>query len=78
FNSSGFSSWISNFFQSGKNKITFYLGPPEGFSPKTLSKFNEIISLSLFTLNHQLALLVFCEQIYRALSIQYGEPYHKP
>lgn len=76
-NSLEFADWLKNKLNSGYNKLVFYLGPAEGFDKEFINSFNEIISCSKFTLNHQLALLVFCEQLYRAISILFGEPYHK-
>lgn len=73
----GFVKWLDNKLKSGSNRITIVLGAAEGHDPRVKKMANEYISLSPLTLNHQLALLVLAEQLYRAISIMFGEPYHK-
>ena len=56
--------------------LVFVIGGPYGFSPEVLARSNERLSLSRMTFSHQLVRLVFLEQLYRALTIIKGEPYH--
>lgn len=73
----GFVKWLDAKLKSGSNRLTICLGAAEGHDPRVKAAAHEFISLSPLTLNHQLALLVLCEQLYRAISIMFGEPYHK-
>lgn len=73
----GFVKWLDGKLKSGNNRLTFVLGAAEGHDPRVKAAAHEFISLSPLTLNHQLALLVLAEQLYRAISIMFGEPYHK-
>jgi len=75
--STEFSEWLLKLVNRGTNAVVFCLGGAEGLSEKLKQKTSETLSLSKFTLNHQLALLVLAEQIYRGVSIIFGEPYHK-
>jgi 23S rRNA (pseudouridine1915-N3)-methyltransferase len=52
------------------------VGGPYGFSPEAASRFNERLSLGPLTLPHELARVVLLEQLYRAMSILAGHPYH--
>jgi len=65
----------SRMVSSGKN-LTFVIGGAWGFSPRVYERASEKLSLSRMTLSHQLVRLFFTEQLYRALSIIKGEPYH--
>ena len=78
FDSMSFSRWLSDKIKSGLSRLTVCLGGAAGHSPAVRNKARESIALSRLTLNHQMALAVFAEQTYRALSILFGEPYHKP
>ena len=49
---------------------------PYGFAPGIHSLANEEISLSQMTLSHQMIRLLIVEQLYRAMTILAGEPYH--
>lgn len=57
--------------------IAFVIGGPVGLAPEVLERANELLSLSLLTLPHELARVVLLEQLYRAMTIRSGEPYHK-
>jgi glycosyltransferase involved in cell wall biosynthesis len=57
--------------------IAFLIGAADGHSPEVREKSNRVISLSSFTLQHELALLVLLEQLYRIASIKTGSPYHR-
>jgi len=61
---------------SGGKNIVFVVGGAYGFSQRVYSRADSKLSLSRMTLSHQLVRLFFTEQLYRALSIINGEPYH--
>ena len=57
--------------------VAFLIGGAHGLGPEVLRKARRRLSLSSMTLPHDLARMVLAEQIYRAGTIQRGEPYHK-
>ena len=57
--------------------ITFMIGGPLGLSKDVLAAADEILSLSKFTLTHEMSRVLLLEQIYRAFTILKGEKYHK-
>lgn len=56
---------------------TFVVGGPIGLAPELVERADRALSLSAMTLPHDLARLVLVEQIYRAVTIHRGVPYHK-
>ena len=60
----------------GSRAITFAIGGADGLPPALSARANLRLSLSAMTLPHRMARLVLLEQIYRALTIIRGEPYH--
>lgn len=58
-------------------KLSFFIGSSFGFSEKIKTQANLLLSLSNMTMPHILARLVLIEQIYRAIMINKGHPYHK-
>jgi 23S rRNA (pseudouridine1915-N3)-methyltransferase len=71
-----FASWIQKKMAAGPKRLVFIVGGPYGFSDAIHQKGNEEISLSRMTLSHQMIRMFFVEQIYRAMTILNGEPYH--
>jgi 23S rRNA (pseudouridine1915-N3)-methyltransferase len=57
--------------------VAFMIGGPLGLSGEALAEADEILSLSKFTLTHEMSRVLLLEQIYRAFTILKGEKYHK-
>ncbi len=57
-------------------RLVFVVGGPYGFSPKVYGVAQEKVSLSRMTFSHQMIRLLFVEQLYRAMTILHGTPYH--
>ena len=76
FRSVEFAAWIDKFRNAGRRKIVFAVGGPYGFSPAVYQAATGKISLSRMTFSHQLIRVLFTEQLYRAMTILKGEPYH--
>ena len=70
-----FARWMEQKQQSVR-RLVFVIGGPYGFASSIHQLAAEEISLSQMTLSHQMIRLLFCEQIYRAMTILRGEPYH--
>ena len=62
---------------SGSERLAFVIGGADGLDPILRSRASWRLSLSPMTFPHELARLLLLEQLYRALSIQQGGPYHR-
>ncbi len=60
----------------GKGIVAFVIGGAHGLPAGIAEAATERWSLSALTLPHRLARVIVCEQLYRALTILRGEPYH--
>ncbi len=76
FSSEQFAKHIEKKMITGTRCIVFVVGGPYGFSDEIYKRCNEKVSLSRMTFSHQMVRLVFTEQLYRAMTIIKGEPYH--
>jgi len=63
--------------QSAVRQVAFLIGGADGHEESLRQKADWIWSLSPLTLQHELALVVLLEQLYRVQSLQRGEPYHR-
>lgn len=70
-----YAQWIQKKMSAGRD-ITFIVGGPYGFSTAVYERADGKISLSKMTFSHQMIRLFFTEQIYRAMTILRGDPYH--
>ncbi len=71
-----FADYINKKMLAGTRRLVFMIGGPYGFSPEVYDRANELLSLSKMTFSHEMVRLFFVEQIYRAMTIIKGEPYH--
>ncbi len=76
FRSVEFAAHLGRRQNAGARRVVFVIGGPYGFSPAVYGRAAERVSLSRMTFSHQMARLFFVEQLYRAMTILRGEPYH--
>jgi 23S rRNA (pseudouridine1915-N3)-methyltransferase len=61
----------------GGQDVALVIGGADGLARAILDRAGETLALSKMTLAHRLARLMLVEQLYRAMTILRGEPYHK-
>ncbi|MDF1536503.1 MAG: 23S rRNA (pseudouridine(1915)-N(3))-methyltransferase RlmH [bacterium] len=69
--------WLENAMVTGQDLASFIIGGPHGLASGAVEDSGLVLSLSALTLPHQMARLLLMEQLYRAMTIIRGEPYHK-
>lgn len=70
-----YADFLQKKMSSGKD-LTLVIGGAYGFSREVYARANGKISLSQMTFSHQMIRLMVVEQLYRAMTILRGEPYH--
>ncbi|WP_027389794.1 23S rRNA (pseudouridine(1915)-N(3))-methyltransferase RlmH [Chrysiogenes arsenatis] len=70
-----FAEWIGS-MESWNREIAFAIGGALGHGTLVRTRAERRVSLSPLTFNHYLARLVALEQLYRALTLLRGMPYH--
>ena len=75
FRSIEYADFLQKKMGSGRD-LTLVIGGAYGFSKEVYDRANGKISLSQMTFSHQMIRLMAIEQIYRAMTILRGEPYH--
>ena len=71
-----FSAEIGRRMVQGLKRLVFVIGGPYGFSADVYARADSKLSLSRMTFTHEMVRLFFVEQVYRAMTIMRGEPYH--
>ena len=90
--SEAFAEWLGREMDGGRQLIVFAVGPADGWGTARGaggtgrggskaegpgSSEDMRLSLGKMTMAHELARVVLCEQVYRALTILKGHPYHR-
>lgn len=70
------SQFIDRKMSTVSRNLTFIIGGAYGFSQAVYDRADGKLSLSKMTFNHEMVRLFFVEQVYRAMTILRGEPYH--
>lgn len=71
-----FATYMDKRMASAARRMVFVVGGPYGFPQKVYDRADGKLSLSRMTFNHEMVRLFFTEQLYRAMTILRGEPYH--
>jgi 23S rRNA (pseudouridine1915-N3)-methyltransferase len=69
-------SWLSARMRDAK-PLALLIGGPDGLAPECRERADESWSLSRLTLPHALVRILVAEQVYRAMSLLAGHPYHR-
>jgi 23S rRNA (pseudouridine1915-N3)-methyltransferase len=70
------SAWLRERMREGR-PLALLIGGPDGLAGDCLARANQRWSLSPLTLPHGLVRVVVAEQLYRAMTILAGHPYHR-
>jgi 23S rRNA (pseudouridine1915-N3)-methyltransferase len=70
------SAWLAERLRAAK-PLALLIGGPDGLAPECIGRADESWSLSPLTLPHALVRIVVAEQLYRAMSLLAGHPYHR-
>jgi 23S rRNA (pseudouridine1915-N3)-methyltransferase len=74
--SAEFARRVARWLERGQD-VALVVGGADGLAAAVRERAGETLALSRLTLAHRLARLVLVEQLYRALTILRGEPYHR-
>jgi len=76
YTSDEFAAQLGRIRDEGVQRLVLAIGPADGWAPAARQRANLLFSFGRMTLPHQLARVVLAEQVYRALTILAGHPYH--
>jgi len=74
--STQFADTLRHLRDTATQRILLAIGPADGWSAAARARATRTLSFGRITLPHELARAVMAEQVYRALTILAGHPYH--
>ncbi|GLI93117.1 23S rRNA (pseudouridine(1915)-N(3))-methyltransferase RlmH [Methylocystis echinoides] len=75
--SAAFASFIGRERDAGRKALWFAIGGSEGLDGAVRARATAVYSFGAMTLPHQFVRILAAEQIYRAMTILSGHPYHR-
>jgi 23S rRNA (pseudouridine1915-N3)-methyltransferase len=77
YDSASFAADLKRRRAAGTRALAFLIGGPDGHGETVLGIAHTTLSLGAMTLPHMLARIILVEQLYRAVTILAGHPYHR-
>lgn len=68
---------LTRWRDDGQRHVVFLIGGPDGMASSLLSDMDFSLSFGPMTYPHMLMRVLLLEQLYRALTLQQGIPYHR-
>lgn len=75
--SAEFSTVLGGYRDQGQRDVAFVIGGADGLDPELTAKAALTLNFGRMTWPHQLVRILLCEQLYRAVTILSGHPYHR-
>ena len=75
--SESFATLLGAFRDGGKRDLMLAIGGADGLDPALHARADAVLCLGKMTWPHQLARILIAEQLYRAVTILAGHPYHR-
>ncbi len=75
--SEAFAQLIGGWRDESRAAVNFVIGGPDGLDERVRAAADLVVSFGALTLPHQLVRVLVIEQLYRALTILAGHPYHR-
>ncbi len=75
--SADFARFIARERDVGRKALWFVIGGSEGLDPRLRARARSVFCFGGMTLPHQIVRVLAAEQIYRAMTILSGHPYHR-
>ncbi len=75
--SEAFAEQMGKIRDGGKRQLILAIGGPDGHDPQLRARADLVLAMGKMTWPHQLARILIAEQLYRAVTILSGHPYHR-
>ena len=75
--SPGFAGMLARIRDDGQRDLVLAIGGADGLDPDLHARADAVISFGRMTWPHQLVRIMIAEQLYRAVTILSGHPYHR-
>ncbi|MBT9292732.1 23S rRNA (pseudouridine(1915)-N(3))-methyltransferase RlmH [Prosthecodimorpha staleyi] len=75
--SEDFARWIAARRDAGCGDLVMAIGGPDGHGPAVRTRADLTLAFGVMTWPHQMVRLMLAEQVYRAMTILSGHPYHR-
>lgn len=72
-----FARMLAQHRDEGRKHLALVIGGADGLDPSLRKEADRVLSFGGMTLPHQLVRLIASEQLYRAMTILSGHPYHR-